>query len=69
MPGDTVAAAQRAGRTGDLEIHYTALSFVNAGAVRFKYKLEGFDKDWLDVGARRTAYYTNLPPRRYAFRW
>jgi signal transduction histidine kinase/ligand-binding sensor domain-containing protein/ActR/RegA family two-component response regulator len=53
---------------GDLEIRYTALSFVNAHAVRFKYKLEGFDQDWLDVGARRAAYYTNLPPRRYAFK-
>ena len=54
--------------SGDLEIRYTALSFVNAHAVRFKYKLEGFDRDWLDVGARRAAYYTNLPPRRYTFK-
>jgi signal transduction histidine kinase/ligand-binding sensor domain-containing protein/CheY-like chemotaxis protein len=53
---------------GDLEIRYTGLSFVNAQAVRFKYKLEGFDQDWLDVGARRAAYYTNLPPRRYVFK-
>ena len=53
---------------GDLEIRYTGLSFVNAHAVRFKYKLEGFDQDWVDVGARRAAYYTNLPPRRYAFK-
>ena len=30
--------------------------------------LEGFDHDWLDVGARRAAYYTNLPPRRYTFK-
>ena len=41
---------------------------MNAQAVRFKYKLEGFDQDWQDVGARRAAYYTNLPPRRYAFK-
>ena len=47
---------------GDLEVRYTALSFVNAQAVRFRYRLEGFDKDWVDVGPRRTAYYTNLPP-------
>jgi signal transduction histidine kinase/CheY-like chemotaxis protein/ligand-binding sensor domain-containing protein len=53
---------------GDLEVRYTALTFVNAGAVRFKYKLEGFDKDWLDVGARRAAYYTNLPPADYSFK-
>jgi signal transduction histidine kinase/CheY-like chemotaxis protein/streptogramin lyase len=54
--------------SGELEIRYTALSFVNTGAVRFKYKLEGFDKEWQDVGPRRAAYYTNLPPARYAFK-
>jgi signal transduction histidine kinase/CheY-like chemotaxis protein/streptogramin lyase len=53
---------------GDLEVRYTALTFVNADAVRFKYKLEGFDKDWVDVGPRRAAYYTNLPPANYRFR-
>ena len=52
--------------SGDLEVRYTALSFVNSQAVRFKYKLEGFDKDWVDVGPRRAAYYTNLPPASYA---
>ncbi len=54
--------------SGDLEIRYTALSFTNANAVHFKYKLEGFDKDWVDVGSRRAAYYTNLPPARYVFK-
>jgi signal transduction histidine kinase/ligand-binding sensor domain-containing protein/DNA-binding response OmpR family regulator len=53
---------------GDLEVRYTALSFVNASAVRFKYMLQGFDKDWLDVGPRRAAYYTNLPPASYSFK-
>ncbi len=53
--------------SGDLEVRYTALSFVNSQAVRFKYKLEGFDKDWVDVGPRRAAYYTNLPPATYSF--
>jgi signal transduction histidine kinase/CheY-like chemotaxis protein/ligand-binding sensor domain-containing protein len=53
---------------GDFEVRYTAISFVNADAVRFKYKLEGFDKDWQDVGPRRAAYYTNLPPAHYAFK-
>jgi signal transduction histidine kinase len=36
--------------------------------VRFKYKLEGFDKDWVDSGTRRVAYYTNLRPGNYTFR-
>jgi signal transduction histidine kinase/DNA-binding response OmpR family regulator len=53
---------------GDLEVRYTAPSFVNPHAVRFKYRLEGFDEDWVDVGPRRAAYYTNLPPGPYTFR-
>ena len=35
---------------------------------RFKYKLEGYDRDWEDAGNRRQAFYTNLPPRNYRFR-
>jgi signal transduction histidine kinase/ligand-binding sensor domain-containing protein len=52
----------------DLEIDYTALSFVAPEKVRFRYKLEGLDRDWQDVGNRRQAFYTNLPPRHYRFR-
>jgi ligand-binding sensor domain-containing protein/signal transduction histidine kinase len=51
-----------------LEFYYTALSFVAPEKVRFKYKLEGFDSDWVDGGTRRVAYYTNLRPGRYKFR-
>src|SRR6185295_16061749 len=36
--------------------------------VRFKYKLEGYDLDWVDAGNRRAAYYSNIPPGRYTFR-
>jgi len=52
----------------DLEIDYTALSFVAPEKVRFRYKLEGLDRDWYEVGNRRQAFYTNLPPRHYRFR-
>jgi len=52
----------------DLEIHYTGLSFVAPEKVRFKYKLEGYDREWVDARERRVAYYTNLPPGSYAFR-
>jgi ligand-binding sensor domain-containing protein/rRNA maturation protein Nop10 len=50
------------------EFHYTALSFRAPEKIRFKYKLEGQDKDWVDAGARRTAYYTNIPPGPHRFR-
>jgi signal transduction histidine kinase len=52
----------------DLEIDYSALSFVVPEKNLFRYKLEGYDNDWQDVGNRRQAFYTNLPPRRYRFR-
>ena len=51
-----------------VEFHFTALSFVDPARVRFRYKLEGFDGDWVDAGARREAFYTNLPPGAYRFR-
>ncbi len=53
--------------TGRLEIQFTAPSFVAPSRVRFRYRLKGFDREWIDSGARRTAYYTNLPPGRYTF--
>jgi signal transduction histidine kinase/ligand-binding sensor domain-containing protein len=48
-------------------IDYTATSLSIPSRVRFKYRLENFDESWQDVGARRTAYYNNLPPGRYLF--
>jgi ligand-binding sensor domain-containing protein len=54
--------------TNKLEFHYTALSYLVPDRVIFKYKLEGYDQDWVDAGTRRVAYYTNLPPRDYEFR-
>src|SRR5271165_1567444 len=52
----------------DLEIDYTGLSFVAPEKVLFRYKLEGWDRDWQNVGNRRQAFYTNLAPGHYRFR-
>jgi diguanylate cyclase (GGDEF)-like protein len=52
----------------ELEFHYSAPYFAGAGRVRYEYRLEGFDRDWVDAGARTVAYYTNLPPGSYCFR-
>jgi signal transduction histidine kinase/ligand-binding sensor domain-containing protein len=54
--------------TRDIEIDYTALSFVAPEKVRFRYKLEGHDSEWRDPQNRRQAFYTNLPPGNYRFR-
>lgn len=54
-------------RVRNLEIDYTALSFVIPQRVRFRYRLDGHDTDWQDAGTRREAFYTDLSPRRYRF--
>jgi ligand-binding sensor domain-containing protein len=54
--------------TRDLEIDYTALSFVVPQKVRFRYKLEGRDTTWQEPGTRRQAFYSDLRPRKYRFR-
>ena len=54
--------------TRDLEIDYTALSFVVPQRVRFRYKLEGRDATWQESGTRRQAFYSDLRPGRYRFR-
>ena len=52
---------------GQLEFHFAALTFTAPERVRFKYQLVGFDREWVDAGVRRDAYYTNIPPGTYRF--
>ncbi len=51
-----------------LEFHYTGISFSAPERVRFRYRLEGLDSDWLDGAAARTALYSYVPPGQYRFR-
>lgn len=50
------------------EFHFAGLSYLYPKSVKFKYKLEGVDDDWVDAGTRRIAYYTNISPGSYTFR-
>ncbi len=52
---------------GRLEFQFTAPSFLVPEKLKFRYMLEGFDKDWVESGTRRTAYYTNIPHGEYRF--
>ena len=63
LPGCRVPAGH-----DHFQFDYAGLSFVAPQKVRYRYMLEGFDHDWTDAGARRAAYYTNIPPGRYTFR-
>ncbi len=58
----------RAG-TRRVDIAFAALTFIDPGRARLRYRLDGFDEEgWIDAGERREASYTNLPPGRYVFR-
>ncbi len=54
--------------SGELEFRFTALTLLAPERSRFKYKLEGLDKDWIDAGTRRSAHYNNVYPGNYRFR-
>ena len=53
--------------TSNLRIGYTAPALSMPERVRFRYRLLGVDDAWQDVGARREAFYTHLPPGTYHF--
>jgi len=51
-----------------LSFEFSTRDLTNPGSTRYRYKLEGFDDDWVDVGNRGSATYTNLPAGDYVFR-
>ena len=67
-------ALGREGRTSvppgnnTFDFRFTALSLNAPEKVRFKYRLEPYDTDWVDCGTERTAHYTNMAPGEYSFR-
>jgi signal transduction histidine kinase len=51
-----------------ITFEYLALNMINTYRNHYAYKLEGFDKDWIDAGDKRAVTYTNLDPKKYVFR-
>ncbi len=71
------SALFNSGLTGRLELSYddnyftvefAALDYTDPARNRYAYKMEGFDKEWVDAGTRRFAGYTNLDGGEYVFR-
>ncbi len=52
----------------NIELHYTGLNYVAPEKLKFKFKLENLDKEWVNAGHRRIAYYHNIPPGNYLFK-
>jgi signal transduction histidine kinase/ligand-binding sensor domain-containing protein len=65
---DVRAGLSLPANTTDLQIDYSAGSLTIPERVNFRYKLEGSDRDWQNVGTHREARYTNLGPGHYTFR-
>lgn len=51
-----------------ISLEFAALNYRDPDKNRYAYMLEGFDKDWLEVGSVREAQYTNLSPGEYIFK-
>jgi signal transduction histidine kinase len=49
----------------NLEVRFTALRFASPQKVEFRYRMGGFDLDWVAAGADRSARYNQLPPGRH----
>jgi signal transduction histidine kinase/ligand-binding sensor domain-containing protein len=49
-------------------INFIGVSLTAPGRVRYRYRLDGYDRDWSQPTESREAAYTSLPPARYAFR-
>jgi PAS domain S-box-containing protein len=55
-------------RRARVSFNFTAIDFNAPDQLRFRYKLEGYDRGWIDAGSARAAEYMNLPPGDYTFR-
>ena len=53
--------------TRNLHLDYTALDYTYPERLRFRYRLDGSDSDWVEAGTRRQAFYSNLGPGPYRF--
>ncbi len=49
-------------------IGYHAFDYIGANKVKYAYMLEGFDKDWHNVGERNFANYANIRAGTYFFK-
>ena len=67
-PVDLQARIRIAGGRQRITFNYSGLSLSVPERVRFRYKLDGYDKNWSEPGTAREAVYTNLDPASYRFR-
>lgn len=49
-------------------ISFSAIDYSDYESVHYFYKIDGYDKYWIEPGSNHEAYYSNLPPGKYTFR-
>lgn len=54
--------------SGNFTVHFAALSFTAIEKIKYRYKLEGFDKEWNEGNKKREVTYTSLPAGNYTFK-
>ena len=55
-------------RDNSFSVSFSAADYENASRIHYLYKMEGYDRDWVDVGGSRVVYFGNVPPGRYTLR-
>jgi signal transduction histidine kinase/CheY-like chemotaxis protein/ligand-binding sensor domain-containing protein len=54
-------------KNSEIEFEFASLNYTSDQKKHYQYKLEGFDKKWIEAGDKHTATYTNLNPGKYTF--
>lgn len=68
QPTATESAVRVPAGSSRVRVDFSAVAFGIRPRVAFRYRLDGFDADWVDAGTTRQAVYTSLPPGEYRFR-
>jgi len=58
---------QASSRVQRFEIHFTSPNLEAGGRLRFRYRLDGLDQNWVNSGSQRIATYSRLAPGHYEF--
>lgn len=67
QPGSATEAYEIGPGRHHVEIRYAGLCLSSPEHVRFRYRMRNLEKDWLEAGGRRSAYYSYLPSGQYVF--
>ncbi len=52
----------------DFSIEFSGLDYSRPDKIKYAYRLEGYDENWIYIGNNRYAYYTNMEPGEYIFK-